>query len=97
MGFLSVEDEALSRFKKELDTLLDDNVAVYTTSVGLYAYNPDRKFSSLIKEHYRLETVGEKLYEDWHRGDLKQNIFLNRLIRLRKKNLPDSETVPLSR
>ncbi len=64
---------------------------------GVSTWNPDRKFSSLIKEHYHLETVGAKLYEDWHRGDLKQKIFLNRLIRLRKKNLPDSETVPLSR
>ncbi len=97
MGFLSMKDESLSRFKKKLDTILDDNVAVYTTSVGLYAYNPDGKFSSLIKEHYRLETVGAKLYEDWHRGGLKQKIFPNLLIRLRKKRLPASETAPLSR
>ncbi|MCK5014052.1 MAG: glycosyltransferase family 39 protein [Candidatus Omnitrophica bacterium] len=85
MGFHSLEDEALNDFKQELDVLLEDNIPVYTTSVGLYAYNPEKKFSSLIENNYHLEVVGKKLYEDWHRGDLKQKIFHNRLIRLRKK------------
>ncbi len=104
MHFLSLEDSSLDNFKQKLDVLLDENIPVYTTSVGLYAYDPDQKFSSLIKKNYRLEVVGAKLYEDWHRGALKQRVFYNRLIRLRKKppdpedqSLPPSKTAPLSR
>jgi hypothetical protein len=64
---------------------LKKNTPVYTTQTGLYAYDPDKTFSSLIKQNYRLETVGTKLYEDWHRGILKQTIFQNQLIRLHLK------------
>jgi len=93
MDFLSLEDKALSDFKQKLDVLLDNSTPVYTTSVGLYAYDPDRKFSSLIERNYHLEIVGAKLYEDWHRGVLKQRIFHNRLIRLRKK-MPRPKNLP---
>ena len=93
MDFLSLDDNALSNFKQKLDVLLGENIPVDTTSVGLYAYDPDRKFSSLIEKNYHLEIVGEKLYEDWHRGALKQRIFHNRLIRLRKKT-PEPKNLP---
>jgi len=37
-------------------------------------------------------SYGKNLYEDWHRGDLKQKVFLNRLIRLRPK-LPHEKSI----
>lgn len=84
--FKTLKDEDLVRFKQKLDSLLSNNIPVYITSVALNTYDPDKKFSSLIKNNYKMEIVGEKLYEDWHRGILKQRIFYNRLIRIKKKN-----------
>ena len=80
-----LEDTVLADFKREIDELLDNDIPVYTTSVGLFAYDPRRKYSSLIMNNYDLEIVGTKLFEDWHRGVLKQMIFYNPLIRLKKK------------
>jgi hypothetical protein len=70
---------------QRLDGLLEKNIPVYITSVGINAYDPERKFSSRIRKHYDLRLVGARLYEDWHRGELKQKIFRNRLYRLTKK------------
>ena len=85
LHFLSLENKDLENFKQTLDSLLNNNIPVYITSVGLFAYDPGKKFSSMIKENYNLEIVGTELYEDWHKGVLKKLIFNCRLIRIRKK------------
>jgi hypothetical protein len=88
MHFLHLNDKELEIFKKELDNLLEHNIPIYTTSVGLFSYNPDNKFSALMKDNYALEVIGTKLYESWHRDVLKQRLIQNQLIRIKKKN-PD--------
>jgi len=82
--FRSLEEPGLDAFKQRLDALLNDNIPVYITSVGLYAYDPEMKFSSLIENNYTLKIVGKNIYEDWHRGVLKQKILDNYLIRIKK-------------
>ncbi|MBN1869718.1 MAG: glycosyltransferase family 39 protein [Candidatus Omnitrophica bacterium] len=82
LGLRFLEQKALSDFKKKVDALLDNNTAVYITSVGLFSYDPDKKFSSLMNENYRWEIVGTRPYEDWHRDILKQNIVPNQLFRI---------------
>jgi 4-amino-4-deoxy-L-arabinose transferase-like glycosyltransferase len=84
-----LDNTDLEVFKQTLDNLLANDTPVYITSVGLFTYDADKKFSSFIRNNYALEAVGEEVYEDWHRGILRQFIFYNQLVRIRKKMTVD--------
>ncbi len=80
-----IDGQTLQAFKKDLDDHLNQNIPVYITSVGLYAYDPERKISTMIKENYDLEFIGQLPYEDWHRDALRQLILDVNLFKINKK------------
>jgi len=86
--FSSLDDTTLLSFQNTLDKLLKEGIPVYITSIALYSYNPEKKFSTLIKNNYTLTYTGTGLYEDWHRGILKQKIIRNTLIRITPRSSP---------
>jgi 4-amino-4-deoxy-L-arabinose transferase-like glycosyltransferase len=80
-----LHDEDLAELKKNIDQLLDQNIPVYITDMGLYAYNPKRKMSNLIKDNYRLTLIGSQRYESWHIRLLRQKILHTHLYRIEPK------------
>lgn len=80
-----IEPSALFEFKKELDKNLDEGTPIYITSSGLYAYDPDKQFSTFFKTHYDLELIGRHLAEDWHAGETAFQILRSSLFKIEKK------------
>ncbi len=82
LQFDHVDDRALYEFKQRLDQILAEGRPVYITSTGLYFYDPDSAFSNFVKRHYRLTDLGWRWYEDWHRGEIFQDVIRSHLYRL---------------
>lgn len=81
----SIDSDEIASFKKQLDHNLDNNIPIYITDIGLYAYDPDKKFSTFIKNNYKLQFIGTHLYEDWHKGAFKQQLFNLPLYKVNRK------------
>ena len=78
-------DEELSSFQKTLNDILKQNIPVYITYIGIYDYDPKKKFSTFLIENYHLKLIGKSLYEDWHQGELTKKVFFNPLVKIQKK------------
>ena len=72
-------------FKQTLDEVLNQGTPVYITTAGLYSYDRDSHFSDFFIQHYELQGLGAHYYEEWHSGELKLNVLLCELYRIRKK------------
>ncbi len=75
----------LQKFQKNLDNLLNKDIPIYITYIGLYDYDPGKKFSNLIEKNYDLKIIGTHLYEDWHSGEMARRVFYNPLVKIQKK------------
>lgn len=67
--------ETLKDYQNRLDTLLAAGMPLYIHEGSLYAYNPDDQFREFFLKHYTLTYQGTHLYEDWHAGFLKQQVY----------------------
>ncbi|MCK5013121.1 MAG: DUF2723 domain-containing protein, partial [Candidatus Omnitrophica bacterium] len=76
--------DELAAFKRQIDTLLKQNIPVYISSVGLYTYDYEKHFSDYMKANYELKFIGSHPYEGWHGGAMSQNIVLVDLYRIEK-------------
>lgn len=72
-------------FKDRLDRLFAKGIPVYTTGIGLYTYDPHKKFAIYLRQYYVVEEIGRYAYEDYHTGELNKLIFPNPLIRITPK------------
>ncbi len=89
LKYFDYEEGDLLDFQKKLDRLLDSNISVYITYVGLFDYDPKERFSQFMKAHYILKEVGVNLYEDWHQGAMVKRIFYNPLVKIEKRSRED--------
>ena len=65
----------LDFMKDRIDGALAEGHEVYINYITISAYNPGKQFTDFLKRNYSLVWVGEKLYEDWHRGAIYQFIY----------------------
>ena len=65
----------LDLFKKQIDQTLAAGHEVYINYITMNAHNPKHQFTDFLHKHYSLSCIGEKLYEDWHRGAMYQFIY----------------------
>jgi 4-amino-4-deoxy-L-arabinose transferase-like glycosyltransferase len=79
---VNYQAEALSAFKDDLERKLADGQPVYTTAVGLFGFNPDHRYPEFMDQYFHFELVGTHLFEDWHRGCLRQDIHYLPLFRV---------------
>ncbi len=82
----NLSDNELQKFQIKLDNLLNKDIPVYATYIGLYDYDPHKKFSTFIIKNYTLTMIGKHLYEDWHKGELTQRVIYNPLVKINKKS-----------
>ena len=71
-------------FKHGLAVSLSAGIPVYITATGLFSYDPDKEFSSYIRDNYRLAFRGKKMIEDWHRGELYLERKTDEIFRIEK-------------
>jgi len=83
------DESELLKFKRKVDHLLNQEIPVYITTAGLYAYNRDSHFSNFFDRYYSKDYVGKNYYEDWHRGSLELKIYLMSLYRVYKRQEQD--------
>ncbi len=67
--------EELRKMKRQIDQELGRGHPVYINYITMNSHNPKKQFSNLLSRHYTLICIGEKLYEDWHRGAMYQFIY----------------------
>ncbi|VAX36797.1 hypothetical protein MNBD_UNCLBAC01-1301 [hydrothermal vent metagenome] len=79
----------LQEVKLRFNHLLNNNIPIYITFIGLYDYDPNQEFSEFMKENYKLEIIGEALYEGWHSGSLTKRIFYNPLVKITHLTQPE--------
>ncbi len=80
-----IPQSQLRDFQRRLDALLAQDTPVYITSSGLLSYDPEKKFSSFVQNHYQLDYVGETLSEGWHQGVTRLRIGVEKLYRIRPR------------
>jgi len=73
--------EELFAFKEKLDGYLSQNISIYITDAGLYAYDYFQNFRRFMFEQYHLEEIAEHGYVDYNSGETN---FLQAKIRLYK-------------
>jgi 4-amino-4-deoxy-L-arabinose transferase-like glycosyltransferase len=77
--------QKLRAFNEEIAHQLKDGHDVYITNTGLYSYDPGYLFSSFIKARYNLNLVGERMSEDWHKGETRLRTGMEKLYQLELK------------
>lgn len=65
----------LDFFKQKIDQAIANGRDVYINYITLSAHNPRGQLTDFLKKNYSLLCIGEKLYEDWHRGAMYQFIY----------------------
>ncbi len=71
----SYSEAELNSFKQKIDRALAGGRDVYINYITMSAHNPRRQFTDFLQKNYSLICLGEKLYEDWHRGAMYQFIY----------------------
>jgi hypothetical protein len=84
-SFFTLSKPQLEEFKSQLDNLLNQNFPIYITYDGLYSYNPEFRFSKMMKEHYLLETIVVVPFHTWHFSPFGGPILQGGLIKISKK------------
>jgi hypothetical protein len=74
--------EEMERFRRQINTLLDQRIPVYFTLTGLYSHDPYKQFVDFLKQHYRFELIGLRYRDDWHRGVLYQILIRDGLLKI---------------
>jgi len=85
LGYFSLNEKEINIFKQQLNKMLKENIPVYITSNAIYVYDPKHQFSTLLKKNYKLDYIGTKICEYWHRGIFKRLLYNNALFRIRQK------------
>ncbi len=70
----TLNEKNIRDFREQIKDWLNDGIPVYITSPGLYAYNAQKKFSTMILANFKLRSVGEKIVEDWYLGEIYERI-----------------------
>lgn len=77
-----VNDVAKTRvFMETLENYLKNKTPVYLIESGL-SYDKYRIFEKMIFKHFNLITVGDKLTEDYHRAEIKFQLYRERLFKM---------------
>ena len=80
-----LKDQELLAFKEKLDGILSRGTPVYIDANGLYSYDFDKKFSTMIKKNYRVTYLGKHLMEDWHEGEIVSGVQWQALFKVESK------------
>src|SRR3989338_6513496 len=73
--YTAQDERLLQEFKIFLNQTLKENIPVFVTSSALGSYDPQRWFSNFMEENFRLEYAGKVLTEDWHGGEMRQELY----------------------
>lgn len=76
------DDNAHVEFRRKLNDLLTEGIPVYVTEHGLYNYDPYARFATMLTDGYRLEPVGERLYEFWQESCWQPGRYSRKLFRV---------------
>ena len=80
------DETKLEEFKSELQQLIKKGVPVYVIYTSIFAYDPDKKFSTSLIKNFQFEFIGKYPFENWHMGELYIVVYLNPLYRLHLKD-----------
>ncbi len=61
--------------KQQIDRQLKDHQPVFVTHPGMITNEPYSHFADFIFDHYQVHELGKHPYEDWHRGELRQQVY----------------------
>ncbi len=70
----SSSQDRWKNFKANIDALLEKDIPVYITGAGMYNNNLDLIFPNQINQNYQMTLIGRHLIEDWHRGEIIQDV-----------------------
>jgi len=84
VGHLSTKE--LIDFKKGLDDLLNKQKPVYTTTLGLIAYDHYLEFEDFMRANYDLIPLKEKPLELWYKTPYDSIVYQCTLFKVTKKN-----------
>jgi hypothetical protein len=78
----------MAEFVKRVSQYLKSSTPVYLID-SAFSYDDDKSFKKGISEKFKITPVGEELTEDWHRADLKFQMYIEKLYKVQLK-----ETLP---
>ena len=81
-----IKAEQFANFKSAIDKLLLEGKNIYVTGTGIFANNPDDRFYKFLLENYDLFFVGGRMINNFHLGEIYEDLFFNELLRIKQKS-----------
>lgn len=80
-----IKPEQFQDYKSTLDKILLEGKNLYITGTGIFANNPDDQFYEFLVKNYDLAIVGGREINNFHLGEIYEELFFNELIRIKPK------------